>query len=71
MKTPSFEGQIEALEAAVAAADGKTRVALQQKVHALVLEMKRHGVPVPAHLSHIDCELTDEAVEAQFDNLPV
>ncbi|OUS22149.1 hypothetical protein DI396_13410 [Litorivita pollutaquae] len=71
MKTPTFDAQIETLEAAVEAADAQTRVALQSKVHALVCEMRRQGVEVPAHLSHIDCELTDEAVEAQFDNLPV
>lgn len=71
MKTPTFDTQIETLEAALEGADKKTRVALQSKVHRLVCEMKRHGVKVPRHLSHLDCELTEEAVEAQFDNLPV
>jgi len=50
---------------------GDKRHLLQPRLHALLHDMEMHGLPVSATLRQLDQDLLDEAVEAQFDNMPV
>jgi hypothetical protein len=44
---------------------------LQPKLHELLQKMRAAGDDVPARLEDLDRKLVEEAVEAQFDNLPL
>jgi hypothetical protein len=47
------------------------RYTMQPALHALILQMQSVGLPVDAKFLSLERSLRDEAVEAQFDNLPV
>ncbi len=51
--------------------DAAHRHRLQPQYHAILQQMEDEGVPVPQRLQELDMRLIDEAVEAQFDNMPV
>ena len=52
-------------------AKAEDRYAMQPALHALILQMQSVGLPVDAKFLSLERSLRDEAVEAQFDNLPV
>ena len=43
----------------------------QPALHAILTNMRQAGMPVPHRLVELENSMLDEAVEAQFDNLPV
>lgn len=47
------------------------RYRLQPQFNRLLGEMRGAGRPVPQRLNDLNAALIDEAVEAQFDNLPL
>ena len=51
--------------------DAAHRHRLQPEYHAILKQMAAEGVPVPPRLQDLDMRLIDEAVEAQFDNMPI
>jgi len=51
--------------------DPKDRYKLQPRLAELVEEMDIAGKPVPAEIRDLCEELTNEAIEARFDNMPV
>ena len=51
--------------------DAAHRYRLQPEYHAILKQMADEGVPVPPRLQDLDMRLIDEAVEAQFDNMPI
>ena len=51
--------------------DAAHRHRLQPEYHAILKQMADKGVPVPPRLQDLDMRLIDEAVEAQFDNMPI
>ena len=51
--------------------DAAHRYRLQPQYHAILKQMEDEGIPVPVRLQDLDMRLIDEAVEAQFDNMPV
>ena len=52
-------------------ADIDRRYLFQPRLAALVEQMDVAGVPVPAGIRQMLEELTNDAIEAQFDNMPV
>ncbi len=47
------------------------RYQMQPKLAALIREMRARGEPVPPEARELNAILRDEAVEAQFENMPV
>lgn len=61
----------ERLEQRIAAAGDSGRLALQPEFSDLLHRMRLSGVTVPARLWSLDAALTEEAIEARFDNMPL
>lgn len=55
----------------ISQADAAERLRLQPKFDRALQNMRLEGVPVPRKFMNLYDELLDEAIEAQFDNLPV
>lgn len=70
MTSESLKARIDALLQDIDTA-GETRYTLQPRLHALLHDMEVIGTRVPPRLRQLDHDLLDEAVEAQFDNLPI
>ncbi len=66
-----LNADFKALVARVDALPPERQYLVQGELHALVERMLRHRIPLPAGLQELDDRLTDAAIEAQFDNLPV
>lgn len=63
--------QAEDLEREISRCDQDRRLALQPEFARTLALLSAGGERVPARLKQLDSVLTDEAVEAQFDNMPV
>lgn len=63
--------EAERLEQKLHGASLETRLALQPSVSAVIDRMRAQGVHVPSRLRRLDAALFEDAVEAQFDNIPV
>ncbi|GGH22563.1 hypothetical protein SAMN05444007_102228 [Cribrihabitans marinus] len=61
----------ERLEQTLATAPLAKRIALQPEFSRVIHRMRVDGMRVPSRLQRLDAALCDEAVEAQFDNMPV
>ncbi|WP_424832952.1 hypothetical protein [Ruegeria sp.] len=48
-----------------------TRLALQPSVSKVLDRMRERGVQIPSRLRRLDAALCEDALEAQFDNMPV
>ncbi len=59
------------LEQQIAAASDDLRPALRDELHSAIETLRRSGADVSAHLNSLDHALVDEAVEDQFDNMPI
>lgn len=59
------------LEQEIDAAEGPSRVKLQEQVHQTIEALEQDGQPVPQRLRDLDGRLIDESVESFFDNMPV
>lgn len=55
----------------ILAADADSRVELQPRIAALISEMDALGEPVPTFIRDLCEDITNDAIEAQFDNMPV
>ncbi len=47
------------------------RFTFQAQLARLIDAMEAHDIPVPTHILDLNEELEAEAIEAQFDNMPV
>jgi len=63
--------QAETLERRISAAEPDQRLALQPQFSKVLARLQSRGCPVPQRLRKLDNALTEEAVEARFDNMPV
>ncbi|TDK41219.1 hypothetical protein [Antarcticimicrobium luteum] len=63
--------EAEHLERQIADADRELRQALQPQLSQILARLESAGAQVPQRLRRLEACLTDEAVEARFDNLPV
>lgn len=61
----------ESLEQRIAGENCAGRLKLQSELSQLMARMQAQGQVVPVRLRRLDATLCDEAVEAQFDNMPV
>jgi hypothetical protein len=61
----------ERLGAQISLGDAVTRQRLQPEFNRILTRLKAEGIHVPKHLCELNDQLTEEAVEACFDNLPV
>jgi hypothetical protein len=71
MTHDDLDRELEALEQQIAAAKSGSRHLFQPQLHQLIATVSKAGHEVPARLRELDEELTNDAIEAQFDNLPV
>ena len=71
MAKESFMELIAKLEAEITAATGEDAQVMQDQLHQLVEQLRRDGKAVPQRLRDLDQQLIDDAVETQFDNMPV
>ena len=62
---------LEDLRARLLATDPDKRYELQPALDRLIDQMDAAGLDVPAAIRTLNDDLSDEAIEAQFDNLPV
>ncbi|WP_101068593.1 hypothetical protein [Roseovarius salinarum] len=63
--------ELEALEIRIRAADPANRYKFQSQLHRLIEKLSHSGQPVPSKLRDLDDQLAEDAIEAEFDNMPV
>ncbi|WP_146344075.1 hypothetical protein [Falsiphaeobacter marinintestinus] len=61
----------EELEQRIAGCTMEQRIALQPEFSELLNRMTAEGETAPLRLKRLEASLSDEAVEARFDNMPV
>ena len=61
----------EKLEQTISGASGADRLELQPEFCRLMDQLEAEGAEVPPKLRNLEAALLDEAIEAQFDNLPL
>lgn len=71
MEMTDLNATARELEKRIATAGTAGRLALQPELHRLIHRLKAEGQPVPRRLRQLDEKLSDELVEAMFDNMPV
>ncbi len=71
MSTLNLYSEAEQLERNLQGACLETRLALQPSVTKVIERMRQEGVRVPSRLRRLDAALCEDAMEAQFDNLPI
>lgn len=71
MTEDEFQRAFEALSQKIEALPETQRFACRPELHALVERAEAAGLHLPEAVRQLDEALTDEAIEAQFDNLPL
>lgn len=71
MTHAELETRLSELKSQIANAAPGTRHVHLDGLNRLVTDFSHHGTEVPSHLRRLQDELTNEAIEARFDNLPV
>lgn len=71
MSTVNLYSEAEQLEERLKGACLETRLALQPSVTKVIDRMRQQGMHIPSRLRRLDAALCEDAMEAQFDNLPV
>ncbi|MDQ2091382.1 hypothetical protein [Marimonas arenosa] len=71
MTKDEFERAFEALSQRIAALPEAERQACRGELHALVERAEAAGLHIPEAVLSLDEQLSDAAIEAQFDNLPL
>lgn len=71
MTEAEFETLLGELSRRIAALPEAERVACRPELHALIERAEAAGLHLPEAARALDEELSDEAIEAQFDNLPL
>lgn len=59
------------MEQEIMGATSDQRLELQPKFSETIARMQNRGLRVPLRLKRLEATLSDEAVEAKFDNMPV
>lgn len=71
MTRQKLVSEAEALEQKLAGACANRRLELQPQFSKVIARLTDEGHQVPQRLRRLDAALTQEAVEAQFDNMPI
>lgn len=59
------------LKDAISKCPESERYLMQPKLDDVIRRLKAEGAPIPVEVRQLNSELQAEAVEAQFDNVPV
>lgn len=59
------------IEMRISSASASDRLAMQPELTKLMRNMHENRVPIPTRLRNLEAELTSEAIEARFDNVPL
>lgn len=71
MAVTELDAKADNVVSLIATSDPGQRHVHLDKLHALVSEYALRGNGIPRPLRQLQEELTNEAIEARFDNLPV
>ena len=71
MTEPEFRAELDALAERIGEMPETQRHSCQAELHSLLHRAKRAGLRLPEEARQLDEVLTDAAIEAQFDNMPV
>lgn len=71
MPISELKRRAENLEGRIAQSDYPERLRFQPEFSKVLARLRAEGARVPTRQSNLDENLTDEAIEAQFDNMPV
>jgi len=71
MSRTELDAKAESVTMAISAARPGARHIHLTSLHGLVSDYALRGQGIPPHLRQLQEELTNEAMEARFDNLPV
>lgn len=71
MTDPDLLKTARNVERQISQAQGAQRLALQPQLSGILERMKLSGQTVPVNLCDLDATLRNEAIESQFDNMPV
>jgi len=71
MTEEEFQTSFKTLLHEIKALPETRRFSRASDVHALLEKARAAGIAVPESAEQLDHELSDAAIEAQFDNLPV
>ncbi len=71
MTEEEFTRAIHILSTRIARCDAAQRHRFQADLHRLVERALAAGLDVPGDVHRLDDQLTDAAIEAQFDNMPI
>lgn len=71
MTRDEFDRAFEALSKKIAALPETQRYRCRGELHRLVQRARAAGLRLPEAVRKLDDSLTDAAIEAQFDNVPV
>jgi len=63
--------ELDHLEHTIGQADPDTRHMLEPQLRQMIDRLRAEGMPVPEHTKSLHELLLCEAIEAQFDNMPV
>ena len=63
--------ELDRLSAQISQADSQTRYRYEPQVRRVIERLNAEGEAVPAATKRLHEELLREAIEAQFDNMPV
>lgn len=69
--TEEITAQIARIEGDINAATTQELLVLQPKFHSFLRKLGGDGYEIPMRLRNLDMDLEEDAVEAQFDNLPL
>ncbi|KRS11995.1 hypothetical protein XM53_13535 [Roseovarius atlanticus] len=63
--------EIKQLHRQILDLDEAERYRLQPRLAGLLGQLRHAGEPVPSEMQRLNATLLDEAIEAQFENMPV
>lgn len=69
--TSILMAKAEAMEQTICESSTDKRLELQPKFSQVIADLVAEGTHVPLRLKRLEASLTDEAIEAKFDNMPV
>lgn len=64
-------GQIERLRDEILKATPNARLRYEVRLREMIYDVERSGHRVPVKIKQLHSDLLNEAIEAQFDNMPV
>lgn len=53
------------------AADPEGAYRLQPRLHRIMASLSSHGLSIPFRLRNLDRQLSEDAAESRFDNMPI